>query len=54
MKAFTIDVENNITVHASKKVAKETGVPSFASAEQFAEVIGTDNGRLVEIFNSLP
>ena len=54
MKTFTIDGENNITVHGSKKAAKETGLPSFASAEEFAEIIGTNSGRLVEIFNSLP
>jgi Protein of unknown function (DUF3489) len=53
MKTFTIDADNNVTVHGSKKAAKETGLPSFASAEEFAEIIGTDNHRLVEIFNSL-
>jgi hypothetical protein len=54
MKTFTIDADNNITVHTSKKAAKETGAPAFASEAEFAELIGTDNSRLVEIFNSLP
>jgi Protein of unknown function (DUF3489) len=54
MKTFTIDTDNNITVHGSKKAAQEIGVPSFASSEEFAEIIGTNNDRLVEIFNSLP
>jgi hypothetical protein len=53
MKTLTIDGDNNITVHGSKKAAKETGLPSFANADEFAEIIGTDNHRLVEIFNSL-
>ena len=53
MKQFTIDAENTITVHASKKAARETGDGVFASAEQLAELIGTDNKRLVEIWNSL-
>ncbi len=54
MKTFTIDADNNITVHTSKKAAKETGAPAFASEEQLAELIGTDNKRLVAIFNSIP
>ena len=54
MKTFTIDADNNITVHTSKKAAKETGAPAFASEAEFAELIGTDNKRLVEIWNSLP
>src|SRR5215469_252207 len=54
MKTFTIDTDNNITVHASRKAAKETGLAVFASEEQFAELIGTDNKRVVEIWNSLP
>ena len=54
MKTFTIDAENNITVHASRKAAKETGLPTFASEEHFATVIGAENTRLVEIWNSLP
>ena len=35
MKTFTIDADKNITVHASRKAAKETGLPSFATEEQF-------------------
>jgi hypothetical protein len=54
MKTFTIDSENNITVHASRKAARETGLGAFASEEQFADLIGADNKRLVEIWNSLP
>jgi hypothetical protein len=54
MKHFTIDTDNNITVHSSKKAARETGAAAFSTEEQFADVIGPDNKRLVEIFNSLP
>jgi hypothetical protein len=53
MKHFTIDTDNNITVHASKKAARETGAPVFATEEQLADLIGADNKRLVEIWNSL-
>jgi hypothetical protein len=53
MKTFTIDNENNITVHASRKAARETGAGVFASEEQFADLIGPYNKRLVEIWNSL-
>jgi hypothetical protein len=53
MKAFTIDTDNNITVHASRKAARDTGAPVFASEEQFADLIGPDNKRLVEIWNGL-
>ena len=54
MKHFTIDAENNITVHASRKAARETDAGVFATEEQFADVIGPDNKRLIEIWNSLP
>jgi hypothetical protein len=54
MKHFTIDAENNITVHASRKAARDTGAAAFATEEQFADQIGPDNKRLVEIWNSLP
>src|SRR3954447_3344620 len=54
MKTFTIDTDNNITFHASRKAARETGAGVFASEEQFAELIGSDHKRLVEIWNSLP
>jgi Protein of unknown function (DUF3489) len=54
MKTFTIDAENNIIVHASKKAAHETGLPTFANEVQLADLIGADNKRLVEIWNSLP
>jgi hypothetical protein len=53
MKTFAIDTDNNITVHASRKAARETGAGVFASEEQFADLIGPDNKRLVEIWNSL-
>jgi Protein of unknown function (DUF3489) len=54
MKHFTIDAENNITVHASRKAARDTGADLFATEEQFADLIGPENKRLVEIWNSLP
>jgi Protein of unknown function (DUF3489) len=54
MKTFTINSDNNITVHTSRKAARDTGAPVFASEEQFADLIGPDNKRLVEIWNSLP
>jgi hypothetical protein len=53
MKAFTIDADNNITVHATRKAARETGADVFDTAENLAELIGTDNKRLVAIWNSL-
>jgi hypothetical protein len=53
MKTFTIDADNNITVHSSRKAARETGAGVFATEEQFAELIGPDNKRLVEIWNGL-
>jgi hypothetical protein len=53
MKHFTIDAENNITVHNSKKAARETGAGVFSTEEQLADLIGPDNKRLVEIWNSL-
>jgi hypothetical protein len=53
MKTFTIDADNNITIHASKKAARETGAGVFSSAEELAELIGPDSKRLVEIWNSL-
>jgi hypothetical protein len=53
MKTFTIDADNNITVHTSRRAARETGAGVFATEEQFAELIGPDNKRLVEIWNGL-
>src|SRR3954447_17607607 len=53
MKTFTIDADNNITVHSSRKAARETGAGVFATEEQFAELVGPDNKRLVEIWNGL-
>ena len=53
MKTFTIDAENNITLHPSRKAARDTGAGVFATEEQFADLIGPDNKRLVEIWNSL-
>ena len=53
MNAFTIDSDNNITVHATRKAARETGAGVFDTAENLAELIGPDNRRLVEIWNSL-
>lgn len=54
MKNFTIDTENNITFHESRKAAKESGAGVFTTEEQFADLIGADNKRLIEIWNSLP
>lgn len=54
MQAFTIDTDNNITEHASRKAARETGLGVFTSEESFADLIGPDAGRLVAIWNSLP
>jgi membrane peptidoglycan carboxypeptidase len=53
MNAFTIDADNNITVHATKKAARETGAGAFDTAESLADLVGTDNKRLVGIWNSL-
>ena len=53
MSVFTIDSDNNITVHATRKTARESGAAPFDTAENFAEVIGPDNKRLVEIWNGL-
>jgi hypothetical protein len=54
MNAYTIDADNNITVHATRKEARETGAGVFDTAENLAELIGGDNKRLVAIWNSLP
>jgi len=54
MKTFTIDADNNITVHATRKAVRETGAGVFDTEEQIAELIGPDNKRLLEIWNSLP
>jgi predicted transcriptional regulator len=54
MKHFTIDTENNITIHASRKAAHDTGAAVFSTEVQLADLIGPDNKRLLEIWNSLP
>jgi hypothetical protein len=54
MKTYTIDVENNIVRHESRQAARDCGAGVFSTEEQFADLIGPDNKRLVEIFNSLP
>ena len=52
MNAFTIDADNNITVHATKKAARQTGALTvFDSAESLAELIGQEQqttGRNLE------
>jgi hypothetical protein len=53
MKHFTIDAENNITVHASRNAARDTGAGVFANEVQFADLIGPNPKRLLEIWNSL-
>ncbi|HEV3202108.1 MAG TPA: hypothetical protein VGZ73_29620 [Bryobacteraceae bacterium] len=54
MRCYTIDGENKITVHASRKDARHTGNGVFSTEEQFADLIGPDTQRLVEIWNGLP
>ena len=54
MKYFTIDAENNITVQPNCQVARETGAGVFSTEEQFADLIGNDTKRLLDIWNSLP
>ena len=53
MKAFSINADNDITVHASRKAARETGDRVFTTHEHLADLIGKDGKRLVEIWNSL-
>src|ERR1700683_966271 len=55
MKHFTIDAENNITLHPSRKEAQSRVAElAFSTEEQFADAIGNDSKRLIEIWNSLP
>ena len=53
MKIFTIDSDNNITVHATRKSARASRLCVFDSAETLAAQIGPHNKRLVEIWNGL-
>jgi len=53
MNVFTIDADNNITVHPNRKIARRTAAGVFDSAESFAGLIGLDSKRLVQIWNSL-
>jgi hypothetical protein len=53
MNIFTIDADSNITVHATRKAARQTGASVFDTPENLAALIGPDNKRLVEIWNSL-
>ena len=55
MKAFTIDVENNIAVHASAKATPKTeGTQLFTSEDALAELAAAwPASRMVEIYNSL-
>lgn len=53
MKHFSITDDGNITVHATKKAAKETGAAVFSSEEQLGDLIGADGKRMVEVWNSL-
>ena len=54
MKYFTIDAENNITIQANRQAARDTGAGVFSTEVQLADLIGPDNKRLLEIWNSLP
>jgi Protein of unknown function (DUF3489) len=53
MNAFTIDAENHITIHPTRKAARDSGAGVFDTAENLAELIGEDNKRLVDIWNGL-
>ena len=56
MKAFSIDTDKNITVHASAKAAQRAeGVEVFASQKVLAELAAIwPASRLIGIWNSLP
>jgi hypothetical protein len=54
MKYFTIDTENHINVHASGKAPHEGNAGVFSTEKQFADLIGSDSQRLLEIWNRLP
>lgn len=55
MKAFTIDTENNIIVHASAKAApKEDGIEVFTTEKALGELATAwPTSRLADIWNSL-
>jgi hypothetical protein len=40
MNAFTIDAGNNLTVHPTRKAARESGAGVFDTAENLAALIG--------------
>jgi Protein of unknown function (DUF3489) len=54
MHAFSIDTDNNIAVHATRKAARQSGAGVFHTAENLAQLMGPDHKRLVEIWNRLP
>jgi hypothetical protein len=54
MRYYSIDAENYVIVHSTRRDARRTGGGWFSTAEQFADLIGPDDGRLVEIYNRLP
>ena len=54
MRCYTIDGKNNITVQATRRDARRTGNGWFSTEEQFADLIGPDDKRLIEIYNNLP
>jgi hypothetical protein len=60
MKSFSINSDNDITVHATLKAAREAGNGSgekgegvFDSEAGLSELIGVDGKRLLQIWNSL-
>src|ERR1019366_7482091 len=60
MKSFSINSDNDITVYATLKAAREAGTWSeekgegvFDSEAGLGELIGADGKRLVHIWNSL-
>jgi len=49
MKHYTLDTNNHVTVHGSRKKARAAGVDVFATEEQFEALIASDHQRLVAI-----
>ena len=48
MKHFTIDTENNITVHTFRNAAHATEAGVLASEVQFTDLIGHTNAPLMK------
>jgi hypothetical protein len=55
MKYFTINDENNITAHSSKEEAAALANEiMFSTEKQFADLVGVDGKRMIDVWNSLP